>query len=256
MVNGQVEKKRYLVQEEDLVEVEFALSPELSLEPEEIPLDILFEDEHLLVINKPAGLVVHPATGHWKGTFVNALLFHCQNLPCEGLRPGIVHRLDKDTSGLLIAAKTAEAQRALVALFASREVYKEYEAIVVGHPAGQMIDQPLGRSPQNRKKMAVVGTGKKALTELRPLALFKEAAHINIVLHTGRTHQIRVHMRFIGHPVLGDALYGYEGANRRWGAGRQMLHAKTLKFTHPVTGEKLCFEASLPEDMRLLLKKL
>lgn len=253
LVNGQIVKKRYLVQDEDVVEVEFALSPELSLEAEDIPLNIIFEDEHLLVINKPAGLVVHPAAGHWRGTFVNALLFHCQKLPQNGLRPGIVHRLDKETTGLLVAAKTEEAQRLLVKAFASREVYKEYEAVVLGHPEAQIINKPIGRSPKDRKKMAVVPTGKPSITEIKPLKRFKEASLISALLHTGRTHQIRVHMAAIGAPILGDPLYGIP----RKGLTRQMLHAKKLRFAHPlIKGKILDFEAPLPEDMSLLLKKL
>lgn len=256
LVNGQVVKKRHLVSDEDSVEVEFALSPDLSIEPENIALDIIYEDADLLVINKPAGLVVHPAAGHWNGTFVNALLYHCQKAPSKDIRPGIVHRLDKDTSGLLVAAKTAEAQRLLVEAFASRKIHKEYEALVYGHPGSQIINQPIGRSPQDRKKMAVIKTGKPALTEIKPISLFKETSHINIVLHTGRTHQIRVHMRFIEHPILGDPLYGFEGMNRKLGLKRQMLHAKKLSFFHPITGSSLSFEAPLPSDILLLLKKL
>ncbi len=256
LVNGQIVKKRHLITEEDNVEVEFALSKDLSIEPENIPLSLIYEDEHLLVINKPAGLVVHPASGHWTGTFVNALLYHCGRQGGPDLRPGIVHRLDKDTTGLLVAAKTAAAQRLLVEAFASRTVHKEYEALILGHIEAQMIEKPIGRSPQDRKKMAIVEKGKLAITEIKPLKIFKEASLINIILKTGRTHQIRVHMRSIEHPILGDPLYGFEGINRKWGLKRQMLHAKTLSFIHPITGLKLHFEAPLPEDMLLLLKKL
>ncbi len=256
LVNGQIFKKRQLVTEADILEVEFALSPDLSIEPENIPLSIVYEDEHLLVINKPAGLVVHPASGNWTGTFVNALLYHCGRQAANDLRPGIVHRLDKDTTGLLVAAKTAASQRLLVEAFASRTVIKEYEAIIFGQIEEQTIEKPIGRSPQDRKKMAIVKNGKLATTDVKPLKLFKEASLIKIILKTGRTHQIRVHMRSIEHPILGDPLYGFEGINRKWGLKRQMLHAKTLSFIHPINGNKLYFESSLPEDMLLLLKKL
>ena len=259
LVNGQNVKKRTLLEIGDSVEVEFALTPELDLEPEEIPLDVVFEDEHLIVINKPPGLVVHPAPGHWKGTFVNALLFHCKGLERteKDLRPGIVHRLDKDTSGLLVAAKTAASHRKLVEAFASRAVFKEYEAIVSGHPAPQTIDKPIGRDPKDRKKMAALESGgKHARTEIKPLQTFKEFSLISARLHTGRTHQIRVHLKAIGHPIVGDILYGFKALNVRLAAKRQMLHAKRLKFQHPLTGRLLEFEVPRPIDMELILKKL
>jgi 23S rRNA pseudouridine1911/1915/1917 synthase len=256
LLNGLPVKKRVKPQAGDEVEVQFALSPDVDLTPEPIPLDVLFEDDHLLVVNKPVGMVVHPAPGNWSGTFVNALLHHCcgaeissvQDLKSD-LRPGIVHRLDKETSGVLVAAKTLFAQQRLVSMFAMRQVEKEYLAICVGNPGKMAMEWPIGRHPVHRKKMAVVEKGKPARTFCSPLGMHGQLALVSIQIETGRTHQIRVHMQHRGTPVLGDGVYGNVQANKQFGAMRQMLHARRLSFLHPIYGKLLCIEAPLPMDM-------
>ena len=241
--------------------------------PETMPLDIRFEDAHLIVIDKPAGLVVHPAPGNSAGTLVNALLAHC-GASLAGIggvkRPGIVHRLDKDTSGLLVVAKTEAAHHALSRDFAARTIERAYVAVVWGVPspsAGDIAGN-IGRSPVNRKKMAVLPeSGKPALTRYRVERRFgREAAQVECRLMTGRTHQIRVHLAHIGHPLIGDPVYGTRG--RRGGArlgpgaaaitafARQALHARLLGFTHPATGAALRFESTLPEDVAMLISNL
>lgn len=255
LLNGAPMKKRSRLKAGDEVAVRFISSPALSLEPEAIPLSILYEDEHLLAINKPAGMVVHPAPGNWTATFVNALIYHCQqqNLSLEGVggevqRPGIVHRLDKDTTGVLLAAKTALAHRLISAQFAARTVYKEYLAIAVGYPGSGTIAAPLGRNPLSRQQMAVVEGGKAAVTHYATISVAGELSLLKIVLETGRTHQIRVHMRHIGAPLLGDPVYGQISANRKHSVHRQMLHARYLKIVHPISGNLLELEAPPPED--------
>jgi 23S rRNA pseudouridine1911/1915/1917 synthase len=243
LLNGASVKKRHRPKAFDEVEVEFILTEELSLEPENIPLDILFEDEAIIVINKPAGLVVHPAAGNWTGTLVNGLLYHCQNLGVNDLRPGIVHRLDKDTSGVLVAAKTDLAKAKLIESFSKREVQKEYVAICQGNPGKKVIDQPIGRHPKKRKEMCVIEGGKPAVSHIETLHFDGKLSVVRIKPVTGRTHQIRVHLKHLGTPVLGDAVYGHKDL------GRQRLHAQKLTFPHPVTLETLTFEAPLPEDM-------
>lgn len=253
LLNESPVKKREKVAAGDTVEVEFALTPELSLEPENIPLDILYEDEAILVVNKPAGLVVHPGTGNWSHTFVNALLYHCQDLNLEttvDLRPGIVHRLDKDTTGLLIAAKTEQAQAKLVAAFASRQVKKIYLAICIGKPKAETIQTYMGRHPTKRTAMAVLSEGKLAITHVKPLKTWENLSLAEITLETGRTHQIRVHMQYRSTPILGDPIYGSSKANAHYNIHRQLLHAFRLEFSHPITGKQLNFEAPLPEDMK------
>lgn len=256
LLNGVPVKKRDKPQEGDEIEVEFILTPEVQIEAEAIPLDIIFEDPHLIIVNKPSGMVVHPATGNWTGTFVNALLYHCkQELPeSDSLRPGIVHRLDKDTSGLLIAAKTSEAHRALIDLFASRKVYKEYLAVCIGNPGQCVINEPIARHPVNRQKMAVVETGKEAITEIRTLAFNESLALVQAILKTGRTHQIRVHLKYKGCPVVGDTLYGSSQVNTKYGIGRQLLHAYRLRFEHPITKEQIDVKASLYPDMQRFIE--
>ena len=260
LVNGQVVKKRTKLTPGDEVEVEFAATAETDLLPEAIPLDILYEDEHCLLINKPAGLVVHPAPGNWTGTFVNGLLYHCQTLSSElcpnTLRPGIVHRLDKDTSGILLAAKHLEAQQKFIALFSSRTIHKEYLAVCVGLPYEGTIALPIGRHPILRKQMAVVQTGREAITESQNLGWDGKLGVAKLILKTGRTHQIRVHLQSKGTPVLGDALYGSASANRRYGVLRQLLHASLIRFTHPFSGENIEIRAPLPEDISLYIKKI
>lgn len=259
VINQSPVKKRIQPVAGDEIGVTFVLSEELTLTPENIPLTILYEDEHLLVINKPAGMVVHPAPGHWTGTFVNALMHHCQGLEASGgpLRPGIVHRLDKDTTGVLIAAKTALTHQKLVHLFATRQVYKEYVAICVGSPGDGVVDAPIGRHPRQRKQMAVLPEGgRAAITKYWTLAVHEDLSFVRIELTTGRTHQARVHMRHRGMPVLGDPIYGSASSNLRHKRERQMLHAQQLRLTHPITGASLSVTAPLPPDMANLVDRL
>ncbi len=264
LLNGMAVKKRVKPESGDEIEVEFAALPEAQLLPEAIPLSIIYEDENLLAINKPAGMVVHPAPGHWSGTFVHALLYHCQGqgqgLEQEkekaNLRPGIVHRLDKETSGLLVAAKTLDMQQKLTALFASRQVYKEYWAICVGHPPPGEIQAPIGRHPIHRKQMAVVPSGRPAVSMCKILRSNDKLSLVQVVITTGRTHQIRVHLKYKGTPVLGDALYGIPSFNHAYGVERQLLHARILAFDHPLSGKRLELEAPLPEDFLRVMKKI
>lgn len=233
-----------------------------EVQAEAIPLDIVFEDSSLLVINKPPGLVVHPAAGHYSGTLVHALLHHCGgDLASRGgaERLGIVHRLDKDTSGLIVVAKTNAAHEALGAQFQGRQITKVYLALARGqfrHAKGKCLE-PIGRHPVARKKMAVVKSGRTAHTDYAVQRQWPEAALVECHLHTGRTHQIRVHLAHLGHPILGDTLYG-----RPWKAdglpapARQLLHAAQLGFTHPVTGKTVVFSAPLPEDFTQLIHAL
>jgi 23S rRNA pseudouridine1911/1915/1917 synthase len=237
-------------------------------EPQEIPLPIVFEDEHLLVVDKPAGMVVHPAAGNRDGTLVNALLHHCGG-SLSGIggvaRPGIVHRIDKDTSGLLVIAKHDKAHVGLAKQFADHSIDRRYLAIVSGVPrqAGGSIDAPLARSPQNRKKIAIVsaGKGKRAVTHWKRLELLKDAALVECSLETGRTHQVRVHMASIGHPLLGDPVYGrgksvHRNLLNQLDFRRQALHAAHLGFIHPVTKGRLSFDSALPSDMQELFTAL
>jgi 23S rRNA pseudouridine1911/1915/1917 synthase len=231
-----------------------------------IALTIAFEDEHLIVIDKPAGLVVHPAAGNLDGTLVNALLHHCQG-SLSGIggvaRPGIVHRIDKDTSGLMVAAKTDRAHEGLAKQFAAHTIDRRYLAIVGGRPmppAGT-VDAPLARSPQNRKKVAIVAGGKRAVTHFRTLEQLRDAALVECRLETGRTHQVRVHMASIGHALLGDPAYGRTKAAHRpvletLGFRRQALHAARLGFIHPVTGAVAQFDSAMPPDMQELFTAL
>ena len=224
---------------------------------EAMPLDIAYEDRHLIVVDKPAGLVVHPAPGHPSGTLVNALIAHC-GAGLEGIggeqRPGIVHRLDKDTSGLLVAAKTEPAYRWLRALFDNHDIERHYTALVCGLPAhvGGRVDAPIGRDRRHRKRMAVVGSGRRAVTHYRVEEAYgRRAARISCRLETGRTHQVRVHLAHLGHPPIGDPLYG----GRRKGLPahpRQALHAARLAFRHPADGAPLDFSSALPEDLASL----
>ncbi|MBL7077251.1 MAG: RluA family pseudouridine synthase [Kiritimatiellae bacterium] len=234
----------------------------VELAPEDIPLDILYEDSDLVVVNKPAGLVVHPAVGNWTGTLVNALLHHCRDLAGVGgeLRPGIVHRLDKDTSGIMVVAKNDSALQGLVNQFKAGSVKKEYAALVRGvpHPAHRRIETLIGRSRNDRKKMsAQPPRGRKAVTHYEVVEPFGElAAHVAVRIETGRTHQIRVHMAHIGHPVLGDSVYGRNKPIAELGTpDRQLLHAHRLAFMHPGNGKELVFEAPLPDDIREWLNR-
>lgn len=260
LVNGIPVKKRIKPQPGDEVEIQFALTPEIDLTPENIPLDILYEDDYLLVINKPVGMVVHPAPGNWSGTFVNALLYHCRTLEGGGgdLRPGIVHRLDKNTSGVLVAAKTTLTQQRLTEMFSGREVYKEYLALCVGNPGNVEIAAPIARHPVHRQQMAVAeeGKGKPALTKCETLFTDGKLSIVKVIIATGRTHQIRVHLKHLGTPILGDPLYGLVQTNKKYHLSHQMLHAHILRFKHPMTGKEMEFTAPIPEEMRAMLVKV
>ena len=246
-LNTVVVKKSTKLQEGDEIEVQFVPTQELDLIAQDIPLDILYEDEYMIAINKPAGLVVHPGPGNWQGTFVNALLFHCKTLEkTDDLRPGIVHRLDKDTSGVLVAAKTSQMHALLSKVFAERKVEKHYLAICIGTPCAQTIDAPIGRHPTQRKLMTTVDSGgKQARTHINVLATNGMLSLLDVNLETGRTHQIRVHLKYINHLLLGDEVYG----KKLYGAIRPLLHAYTLSFTHPITAQALEIKAPIPEDL-------
>lgn len=256
LLNGEPVKKRIKPKVGDEVEVQFMATPEIDLKPEAIPLDIIFEDEHMIVVNKPAGMVVHPAPGHWSGTFVNALLHHCIDLSdaTQTLRPGIVHRLDKDTSGVLVAAKTTQIQQKLIESFASRLVYKEYLAICIGNPGEGEINAPIGRHPVHRKEMAIVPAGRKALTFYKTIGTNGKLSLVKVVIATGRTHQIRVHLKSLGTPVLGDDLYGQVQTNKRYKITHQMLHAFILRLPHPATSQMLEFTVAPPADMLKIMR--
>lgn len=236
--------------------------------PQDIPLTIVFEDEHLLIVDKPPGLVVHPAAGNLEGTLVNALLHHCAG-QLSGIggvaRPGIVHRIDKDTSGLLAVAKTDVAHEGLARQFAAHSIERRYLAVVTGVPKASegTVDAPLARSPYDRKKIAVVegGRGKRAVTHWKRLTILQDAALVECRLETGRTHQVRVHMAAIGHALLGDPVYGGSASRhgkllKALGFARQALHAAALGFTHPVTKHRLSFSSPVPPDMQELMRTL
>lgn len=237
-----------------------------SFVPREMPLDIIFEDEHIMIINKPAGLVVHPAAGHWDDTLLNGLLHYCPDI-AQVPRAGIVHRLDMDTTGLMVVAKTIQAQTELVAQLQERSMGREYEAVVNNvMTGGGTVDEPLGRHSRNRQMMAVVGLGKEAITHYRVLDRFRAHTHIRLKLETGRTHQIRVHMSYINYPLIGDQMYGGrfrlpkgiapELQQNLRDFKRQALHAKRLELFHPESGEQMAWEVDLPEDMQQLLEQL
>jgi 23S rRNA pseudouridine1911/1915/1917 synthase len=260
-LNKLLAKKRTLLKIGDEVVVRFLPSQELKLEAENIPLDILYEDEELLVINKPAGLVVHPGAGNWSNTLVNGLLYHCKNLQQAvadpfSLRPGIIHRLDKDTTGLIVAAKTERAQKNLATQFSERTVKKYYLAICVGNPGSGKVEAPIARHPILRQQMAVVEGGKYALTTYETIGSREGFSLVRVGLETGRTHQIRVHMRHIGTPILGDPLYGFAHVNKKQGLTRQLLHAWQLVLAHPITGASMALQAPLPADMEAEMQRL
>jgi 23S rRNA pseudouridine1911/1915/1917 synthase len=249
----------------ETIEVWLPPPPVTSLEPEPIPVPIVYEDEHLVVVDKPSGLVVHPAAGHRTGTLVNGLLHRLGSLSSIGEphRPGIVHRLDKDTSGLMVVARTDAAHGGLARELTERRMRRGYLAAAWGHlePGNQTIDRPIGRDPKHRQRMAVVEDGRRAITHVRRLERWRAADLLALRLHTGRTHQIRVHLRSTGHPLVADPLYGaawergFLGAGGRWAAdlaqraGRLFLHSARLSFRHPSSGEPLSFTSPLPEPL-------
>ena len=255
LVNEKVVSNNYVVKLGDSIVVNDDLNYDISVEAEDIPIDVVYEDDYLLVINKASGMVVHPAPGHYTGTLVNALLYRFQLSQKDKMRPGIVHRLDKDTSGLMLVAKNDEVHDALSRMIANKEVERHYLAIVDGvikHDTGT-IDAPIGRDANNRQKMAVTDVhGKEAITHFRVLETFSNHSLVECILETGRTHQIRVHMAYIGHPVSNDPMYGY-GKSTEFG---QMLHSKSIRFIHPVTKEELFFEVEPPKEFLEFLEKL
>ncbi|NCO66322.1 MAG: RluA family pseudouridine synthase [Candidatus Aquicultor secundus] len=262
LVDGtQIDKNNYRLREGQVVDATIPPPEPTEVIPEDIPLDIKYEDDDLIVLSKSAGMVVHPAHGHTTGTLVNALLAHTRNLSGIGgvVRPGIIHRLDKDTSGLMLVAKNDFAHQALSAELKEREIKRTYLTLVHGRfkETGGTVDAPIGRSPRFRQKMAVMGTAsREAISYYRVLATFDDYSLVEVSLQTGRTHQIRVHMKYIYHPVVGDPLYGTNGSKRDLGLGRQFLHAYRLEFTHPRTGERMLFEDELPQDLLEILDKL
>lgn len=256
-VNDEIVKANYKVQKGDVVLIHIPEPETLALLPENLPLEIVYEDQDVAVINKPQGMVVHPSAGHPNGTLVNALLFHLDHLSSINgvIRPGIVHRIDKDTSGLLMIAKNDQAHESLAKQLKEKTSLRKYIALVHGvipHEKG-VIRAPIGRSTVDRKMQAVVDTGKDAVTHFQVLTRYDGYTLIELQLETGRTHQIRVHMQYIGYPLVGDPVYGPKKTLKGHG---QFLHAKLLGFTHPRTGEKMVFEAPLPEIFKNTLEKL
>jgi 23S rRNA pseudouridine1911/1915/1917 synthase len=269
VVNGKPSKASYKLRVADQIDVELAPSPAASFTPENIPIDIVFEDDDLIVVNKPAGLVVHPAAGIHSGTLANGLAYHFQQLSTHAgpTRPGIVHRLDKDTSGLLIVAKNEPAHENLADQFRAREVFKNYVALVYGAMKQETgrIEQPIAREPRNRTRMAVVAGGRSALSLWSVRKRYNGFSLVDVELKTGRTHQIRVHLAWLKHPVVGDELYGGGRDNSVQDAQlrarirklkRQFLHAEQLGFRHPRSEEKMQFRAPLPDELSGLLLEL
>jgi len=264
-VNGTVcIEKKHKASAGDIVAIDIPQPQKLEVEAEDISLDIVYEDEHLLVVNKPAGMVVHPAPGNYSGTLVNALMHHCggELSSINGIiRPGIVHRIDKDTSGLLMVAKNDSAHNGLSQQLADHSITRKYRAIVYNNIKEDdgTIDKPIGRDPKNRLRNAVTElNSKNAVTHYSVLERFGKFTFVEAELETGRTHQIRVHMAYLKHPLLGDELYGHVKSKTavKLGAKRQMLHAGVLGFIHPATSEYMEFESPLPEDFRQVLQKL
>lgn len=256
-IDGKVVKANYKVNAGDKVLIEIPEPEELDLVPENLDLEIVYEDEDVVIVNKPQGMVVHPSAGHPNGTLVNGLLYQIKNLSTinDVVRPGIVHRIDKDTSGLLMVAKNDRAHEALAKQLKDKTSLRKYVALVHGeipHEKGR-IEAPIGRSKVNRKMQAVIEDGKPAVTHFEVLKRFEGFTLIELQLETGRTHQIRVHMQYIGYPVAGDPLYGPKKTLKGNG---QFLHAKLLGFEHPTTGEMMVFEAPLPEIFKKTLKQL
>lgn len=259
-LNGAVVGKKEFIQPGDQAELRLPDPKPAQAQPQQIPLDIVYEDQDVVVVNKPKGMVVHPSAGNEEGTLVNALLAHCGD-SLSGIggetRPGIVHRIDKDTSGLLIVAKNDGTHQALAAQLADHSLYREYEAVVLGNLKDNQgtVDAPIGRSQKDRKKMAVVGReGRRAVTHYQVLERYPGYTYVQCRLETGRTHQIRVHMASIGHPIAGDPLYGNRGD--RSGLSSQCLHARRLSFRHPQDGREMTLECPLPLEFVEFLRKL
>ncbi len=260
LVNGAVSNKKYSVSKGDIISIDFPEPVNLSIEPEDISLDIVYEDEHLLVVNKPKGMVVHPAAGNYTGTLVNALLHHCGD-SLSGIngviRPGIVHRIDKDTSGLLVVAKSDIAHKGLAEQIKEHSFTRVYNTVVVGNIKDDFgtIDAPIGRHPKDRKKQAVTDkNSKNAITHFEVIKRYNGFTFLKVKLETGRTHQIRVHMAYRGTPVAGDVVYG--NPKKTYGLNGQCLNASTIGFVHPVTGDYLEFSTDLPDYFEDFLRRI
>ena len=255
LVNGKIVNSSYAVRLDDEIEIDDELDYEIKVDPEDIPLNIIYEDDDLLIINKESGMVVHPAPGHYTGTLVNALLYRYKDLAGDKFRPGIVHRLDKDTSGLMLVAKNEWTLEKLSEMISTKAVERKYLAIVDGiikHDTGE-IDAPIGRDQNNRQKMAVTDVnGKNAITHFKVLERFSNNTLVECILDTGRTHQIRVHMAYIGYPVNNDPLYG-KGKCSEFG---QMLHSYSIKLKHPRTGKELFYTVDAPKEFNEKLESL
>ena len=256
-VNGKNVKAGYLIKNGDLITLKF-YKEEMSAEPENIPLDIIYEDEDFAIINKPQGMVVHPAPGSYSHTLVNALLYHFDKLSNNNdkIRPGIVHRIDKDTSGLLVVAKNDKAHLSLSKQIANHTCFRHYLALLEGNLKDNTgrVETCISRSTTDRKIMCVSSTGKIAITHYNVLERFKDFCFVEFVLETGRTHQIRVHAKYFGHPIVGDKTYGSK--NQKFKLNGQLLHAYKLELTHPTTGERLTFECELPKHFKNILSNL
>ncbi|MDD6762697.1 MAG: RluA family pseudouridine synthase [Clostridiales bacterium] len=256
-VNGKAADKKTKLNAGDEIIIEIPSPQTLEAQPQDIELDIVYEDDYVIVVNKPQGMVVHPAPGNPDGTLVNGLLYHCSLSSINGvIRPGIVHRIDKDTSGLLIVAKTNEAHESLSAQLKERKALRKYHCLVNGNikEDSGTIDKPIGRHPSDRKKMAVITGGREAVTHFNVLERFGQYTLAECILETGRTHQIRVHMASIGHSIVGDPVYGIK--KERFKTNGQLLHAKTIGFVHPVTGALMEFDSELPPYFTAILDKL
>ena len=254
LVNNKVISNNYKVKLDDEIIVDDDLDFDISVEPKDIPLDIIYEDNYLMIINKPSGMVVHPAPGHYDDTMVNALLFYLNKGTTKNIRPGIVHRLDKDTSGLMVVAKDEKTMELLGDLMSKHEIHRHYLAIVDGVISENTatIDAPIGRDPNDRQKMTVTDVnGKEAITNIKVLERFEKNTYIECILETGRTHQIRVHMKYINHPVTNDPVYGK--ASDEFG---QMLHSYSIEFIHPITQKELKYEVEPPIEFKTKLEEL
>lgn len=258
LVNNKKVKSNYKLKLNDVIKTTIKEPVELEVKKENIPIDILYEDSDVIVVNKPKGMVVHPAPGNYEGTLVNALLYHCKDLSSINgvIRPGIVHRIDKDTTGVLVVAKNDEAHVKLSEQLKDHSMKREYYALVEGRlkKDSGTIDKPLARSKRDRLKIAITEDGKRAVTHYSVIERFKNSTLVKCVLETGRTHQIRVHMSSIGYPLVGDPLYGFK--KQKFKDDGQMLHAKVLGFIHPRTGEYMEFSSELPENYKKLLENL
>ena len=258
-VNDKIEKAKYLVKEDDNIIIEIPAPKLLEVTPQDIPIDIVYEDGDLLIVNKPQDMVVHPAPGNYDNTLVNAILYHCrENLSSINgvIRPGIVHRIDKDTSGLLMIAKNNKAHNSLAEQLKDHSITREYEFICHGVMKEDKItvDKPIGRNPKDRLKMGIVKDGKNAITHFEVINRYENFTHVKATLETGRTHQIRVHALSLNHPLLGDPLYGPK--NNKFGIKGQILHARKLGFMHPTTNEYVEFNSELPKYFSDLISKM